>query len=79
MVNTVHAVLMRPDNHAQLVDLQELFYLIWSVAHDVVLFSGVTHSVWVHAELLFAAAEDLQEAFANPSLSRVGLDVFQGL
>jgi len=55
VVNSIHAVLMGPNNHAQLVDFEELFNLIGTVAHDVVLFSRITHSVGMHAELVLAA------------------------
>ena len=45
---------MRADYHAELIDLEELFNLIWSVAHDVVLLLGVSNKIWMHAKQILS-------------------------
>jgi len=52
VVDTVHALLMRADDHAQLVNFEELLDLVWPVAHDVVLLLWVSDQVWMHTELI---------------------------
>ena len=45
VVDSVLADLMTPNDHADLVHLDELFNDVWAVVHDVVLLSGISDLV----------------------------------
>ena len=53
MVYSIHALLVRANNHAELIDFEELFNLVGSIAHNVVLVLRVSHQVLMHAKLVF--------------------------
>lgn len=52
-VNAVLAVLVRPDDDAEVVGLQEFLNLVRSVNHDVVLLLGVSLRVGLQPENVF--------------------------